>query len=188
MDPCDPNPCFPGVVCVTIWKGRQTMFECGLCPDGMVGDGLNCSFTDPCLSNPCSSDKICTASEENFYKCKPKKSEVICPDVNHCFPGVKCILTNTSVPFITCGSCPIGYIGDGIKCKKIERDPKMIVKVRKSCLIKPCKNGGTCLKTTGKCLCPPGLRGRRCQKTKKIKREYLLQHNYFENTSGRLCF
>ena len=41
-DPCDPNPCYSGVACVTVWKGRQAMFTCGLCPDGMIGDGINC--------------------------------------------------------------------------------------------------------------------------------------------------
>ena len=42
---------------------------------------------------------------------------VPCPDVGHCFPGVNCILNNVSIPYITCGECPNGYLGDGIKCQ-----------------------------------------------------------------------
>ena len=33
-DPCSPNPCFPGVQCVAVWKGTEARFSCGLCPDG----------------------------------------------------------------------------------------------------------------------------------------------------------
>ena len=63
LDPCNPNPCHPGVSCVTIWKGSATMFECGLCPDGMIGNGLNCTYTNPCWSNPCRPPKsVCSPS------------------------------------------------------------------------------------------------------------------------------
>ena len=55
--------------CVTIWKGSATMFECGLCPDGMIGDGLNCSYTNPCWSNPCKPPKSL---------CSPSILKVIC--------------------------------------------------------------------------------------------------------------
>ena len=35
-------------------------YACGLCPDGMVGDGIHCSQTDPCESNPCYPGATCT--------------------------------------------------------------------------------------------------------------------------------
>ena len=35
-------------------------YSCGLCPDGMVGDGIQCSRTDPCESNPCYPGATCT--------------------------------------------------------------------------------------------------------------------------------
>ena len=35
-------------------------FSCGLCPDGMVGNGIDCSRTDPCESNPCYPGATCT--------------------------------------------------------------------------------------------------------------------------------
>ena len=68
LDPCDPNPCHPGVLCLTTWNGNETKFECGLCPDGMIGDGLNCTYTNPCWSSPCSFPLKCQPS---MYKvCK----------------------------------------------------------------------------------------------------------------------
>ena len=38
----------------------------------------------------------------------------------HCFPGVTC--TDVKAPGIgfTCGSCPPGYQGNGIKCQRTE--------------------------------------------------------------------
>ena len=62
LDPCDPNPCHHGVLCLTTWNGNETKFECGLCPDGMIGDGLNCTYTNPCSSSPCSFPLICQPS------------------------------------------------------------------------------------------------------------------------------
>ncbi len=35
-DPCSPNPCYPGVLCMTVWKGMEATFSCGLCPDGKL--------------------------------------------------------------------------------------------------------------------------------------------------------
>ena len=35
-------------------------YACGLCPDGMVGNGVHCSRTDPCESNPCYPGATCT--------------------------------------------------------------------------------------------------------------------------------
>ena len=63
------QPCYPGVECSLVVrqgnnvKDAWTMsieYACGLCPDGMVGDGVHCSQTDPCESNPCYPGATCT--------------------------------------------------------------------------------------------------------------------------------
>ena len=63
------QPCYPGVECSLVVrqgnniKNSWTMnvgYACGLCPDGMVGNGVHCSRTDPCESNPCYPGASCT--------------------------------------------------------------------------------------------------------------------------------
>ena len=63
------QPCYPGVQCsLVVRQGNNaedswTMsveYACGLCPDGMVGNGIQCSQTDPCESNPCYPGATCT--------------------------------------------------------------------------------------------------------------------------------
>lgn len=45
QDFCRFKPCFPGVPC---FNDPSTVkgFECGECPLGMIGDGVNCSDVD----------------------------------------------------------------------------------------------------------------------------------------------
>jgi len=43
-DPCKPNPCYPGVSCITIWKGRYAHFGCGLCPEGKTNRNSNLKY------------------------------------------------------------------------------------------------------------------------------------------------
>ena len=147
-DPCDPNPCSAGVSCVTVWKGRktysnllkyllkyllkftgrQTMFTCGLCPDGMVGDGVNCTTTDPCLSQPCYPGTKCSSNHETGdYHCGScpigtvgngkicQSSKTPCQP-NPCYPGLECLVVNET---FSCGSCPSGTYGDGFICEGI---------------------------------------------------------------------
>ena len=156
-DPCQPSPCFPGVPCVTVWEGRQAMFACGLCPDGMVGDGTDCSPTEI----GCPDGMNCTRRQTEFA--------VPCPDANHCHPLVDCILNNETIPFITCGSCPDGYVGNGVKCKPkcttCDRT-KEVCFVPEQCERKchvPCQNGGKCTRN-GKCKCKNGFKGQTCEK------------------------
>ena len=66
--------------------------------------------------------------------------------------------------------CPMEFHGK--LCQNISqrpRDDKMLLK--KSCLKKPCKNGGTCNEFTGKCICSTGYRGRRCHRIRTRGRE-----------------
>lgn len=39
---CVPNPCHPGVECITTPSGMK----CGPCPEGMTGDGTHCTDVD----------------------------------------------------------------------------------------------------------------------------------------------
>ena len=67
--------------------------------------------------------------------------------------------------------CSKGFHGDF--CQNMSQRPrgdKMLL-LKKSCTSRPCKNGGTCNHFTGKCICPPGYRGRRCHKN--TGRKYL---------------
>ena len=67
--------------------------------------------------------------------------------------------------------CPIEFHGK--LCQNLSqrpRDDKMLLK--KSCLKKPCQNGGTCNEFTGKCICSAGYRGRRCHRIQTRGRKY----------------
>ena len=45
QDFCRFKPCFPGVPCFND-PATQLGFECGECPLGMLGDGVNCTDVD----------------------------------------------------------------------------------------------------------------------------------------------
>ena len=93
---------------------------------------------------------------------------VPCPDANHCHPLVDCIFDNATIPFISCGNCPDGYSGNGIKCKpkcsNCDRT-KEICTAPEICTEKcqKCQNGGKCGRT-GKCRCKNGFKGSTCEK------------------------
>ena len=36
--PCDPNPCYKDIECIV----KNGTFECGMCPNGTIGDGFSC--------------------------------------------------------------------------------------------------------------------------------------------------
>jgi len=46
---CEDRPCFPGVECRDTARG----YQCGSCPGGYEGDGVNCRRRNPCEFNPC---------------------------------------------------------------------------------------------------------------------------------------
>ena len=50
-------------------------YSCGLCPDGMVGDGVQCSRTDPCESNPCYPGATCTMIVNPIFSTESSSSE-----------------------------------------------------------------------------------------------------------------
>jgi len=45
QDFCRFKPCFPGVPCFND-PATEKGFECGECPLGMLGDGVNCTDVD----------------------------------------------------------------------------------------------------------------------------------------------
>lgn len=49
VDPCSPNPCFPGVDCYRGPEGAR----CGACPRNYVGDGYTCVLGTTCADQPC---------------------------------------------------------------------------------------------------------------------------------------
>ena len=79
--------------------------------------------------------------------------------------------------------CPIEFHGK--LCQNLSqrpRDDKMLLK--KSCLKKPCQNGGTCNEFTGKCICSAGYRGRRCHRIQTRGRKYIIffLYKFLKNT------
>jgi len=49
QDFCRFKPCFPGVPCFND-PATEKGFECGECPLGMLGDGVNCTDVDEVTS------------------------------------------------------------------------------------------------------------------------------------------
>lgn len=112
-----------------------------------------------------------------------------CPDVSHCYPGVNCIMNNSSSEsaYITCGECPKGFIGDGIRCRpscsRCDESSEVCIgpdmcQGEKSALkvsagidnyfsakcFPPCQNGGKCTRS-GKCKCPGNFSGFFCHES-----------------------
>ncbi|KAI6227549.1 putative cubilin [Aphelenchoides fujianensis] len=169
IDECADAPCFPGSSCLNL----PGSFQCGFCPSGYIGNGVQCTDIDECAhssTNECSED-----------------------------PLVECINTKGGY---RCGQCPAGYTGDGRMCTKIpfcDPDPCVsnakCLEHEKACVCPKyyrgdglkegngcdhysyydtctCSNGGSCGvvptedSATGwkyRCYCPLGFHGRTCQ-------------------------
>ncbi|XP_066209875.1 von Willebrand factor D and EGF domain-containing protein [Saccopteryx leptura] len=132
---CAESPCFLGVSCVPTTDGH---FQCGRCPFGYYGDGINCRAI---CRPPCGKGKECVAP--NICKCKPGYMGTNCQTAV-CHPDCKnhgkCIKPNTC-------ECPPGY--GGATCDEEYCSP-------------PCQHGGTCL-AGNFCTCPYGFVGPRCE-------------------------
>ncbi|MEL6546341.1 MAG: hypothetical protein AAFQ82_17065 [Myxococcota bacterium] len=108
--PCASMPCFDGVACTDIPGG----FECGSCPRGYTGDGVDCSDIDECLAFPCDALVDCTNLEGGFVcgSCPTGFQDLngdgtACVDINECATDVCDPLpfcTNTPGGFF-CGEC-----------------------------------------------------------------------------------
>ena len=91
------------------------------CGAGFVGDGKICLNQDGCRNRPV----ICRRASSPAYLLAVQHSQqqrnhtsdgyrVIC---RPCFPGVKCLDKAPPLTGYKCGKCPLGYTGDGRKCK-----------------------------------------------------------------------
>ncbi|KAM3855759.1 cartilage oligomeric matrix protein [Vipera latastei] len=99
---------------------------------------------------------------------------------NPCFPGVTCTTTLTS---FRCGSCPLGYTGNGTHCTDINE-----------CTTNPCFPRVRCVNTAPgfHCeSCPPGYRGPGLQgvglASARAKKQVCNDVNECEEGSARLC-
>ncbi|KAK3717881.1 hypothetical protein QZH41_014881 [Actinostola sp. cb2023] len=131
-DFCQFKPCFPGVPCFNDPYSEQG-FECGDCPLGMQGNGVNCTDINECAANPCADVNICLNRSPGYW-CPPcpkgyKGKEVygigmrfahsnkqVCKDVDECTDGTALcsqhsLCTNTPGSY-RCSPCPPGYTGD----------------------------------------------------------------------------
>ncbi|XP_072620526.1 von Willebrand factor D and EGF domain-containing protein isoform X6 [Vulpes vulpes] len=132
---CSGSPCFLGVSCVPTTDGH---FQCGRCPFGYYGDGINCRAI---CRHPCGKSRECVAP--NICKCKPGYTGSNCQTAV-CHPDCKnhgkCIKPNIC-------DCPPGH--GGATCDEEHCSP-------------PCQHGGTCL-AGNLCTCPYGFIGPRCE-------------------------
>ncbi|XP_072039238.1 uncharacterized protein [Amphiura filiformis] len=100
IDPCIPNPCEFGGVCLAGDSNTQPSFTC-TCPSGLTGDTCN-----SCDSNPCLNGGMCTASNSGYT----------CTCANG-FSGVQCQndACNPS-PCVNSGTCRGVFRTPGYQC------------------------------------------------------------------------
>ncbi|KAK3262135.1 hypothetical protein CYMTET_28992 [Cymbomonas tetramitiformis] len=117
------SPCFPSVVCtdnLTLPQG----FECGECPQGFIGDGVECADVDECTidNGGCDDATSCnnTLGGRTCGECPPQtvgSGELGCLDLDECpIQNGGCdFLTTCNNLFggVSCSPCPSGYLGSG---------------------------------------------------------------------------
>jgi len=96
LDACEENfqPCYPGVQCIDLKPpANDSGFVCGPCPDGLTGDGVECTDIDECATNKGGCGQHCLNNHGSFecdcdagYLLNPldKKS---CNDIDECGSG-----------------------------------------------------------------------------------------------------
>ncbi|VDK78277.1 unnamed protein product [Litomosoides sigmodontis] len=177
-DPCFPNPCEHNATCTA----AKDTFECS-CTSGFEG-ALCADDIDECMNAPCKNDAICMNSFGSFIcLCKDGFRGALCEeetpcDPNPCFNDGICSVTDgsyhcTCQPGFTSDRCQ-ERIEQGCYCKSDKQicingickcpDGFMGKHCDKplswSCVKnKGCANGGTCVESTGNCLCPPASTG-----------------------------
>mgnify|MGYP001800519020 FL=1 len=63
---CAAEPCYPGVVCTP----TPTGYQCGACPQGMTGNGIECIPLITCADDPCFPGVLCTDTSEYIIMCE----------------------------------------------------------------------------------------------------------------------
>ncbi|KAM9698223.1 LOW QUALITY PROTEIN: von Willebrand factor D and EGF domain-containing protein [Dama dama] len=162
---CAESPCLLGVSRVPTTDGH---FQCGRCPFGYYGDGINCRVI---CKNPCGRNRECVAP--NICKYKPSYTSSNCQTAI-CHPDCKnhrkCIKPNIC-------ECPLGF--GGATCDEEDCRPRChhggaclagnlcmcrgFVGIRCETIVcnRHCENGGQCLKPDV-CECKPGWYGPTC--------------------------
>eukprot|EP00092_Neocalanus_flemingeri_P015375 GFUD01016638.1.p1 GENE.GFUD01016638.1~~GFUD01016638.1.p1 ORF type:complete len:648 (-),score=103.17 GFUD01016638.1:526-2469(-) len=140
-NPCDPNPCGPGSMCIP-QEGKP---QCK-CPEGMIPNPTpeaGCIVPNPCDPNPCGHGSMCIPQEGRpFCKCP----EGLVPDPT---PEIKCSVRDPCNPS-PCGpgtTCTANRDGNPIcRCKPgLIPKPDTITGCGPECLIDPdCKYGFVC--------------------------------------------
>ncbi|XP_072037764.1 uncharacterized protein [Amphiura filiformis] len=167
VDPCIPNPCEFGGVCLTGDSNTQPSFTC-TCPSGLTGDTCN-----SCDSNPCLNGGICTASNSGYTcTCANGFSGVHCQN-DACNPS-PCVNSGICVRvFGTLGyqcMCTSGFTG--LRCETQQVVP--------GCGSSTCMNEGTCYNGDGGtyiCQCTEGFTGTHCETAKDACTDNPCQYN-----------
>ncbi|XP_068732482.1 uncharacterized protein [Montipora capricornis] len=158
LDACEENsqPCHPGVQCSDLKPpANESGFECGPCPVGLTGNGIECTDVDECSKNRGGCQHKCVNTHGSFlcecdpgYSLNPDKRS--CNDTDECSPVGDCMQI--------CENTIGGYI---CKC---HADFKVNSTDLKSCIPKdPCQNNSIgcnhiCFLSDGneKCSCRTG--------------------------------
>uniref|UniRef100_A0A8C7ZQ64 Si:ch211-43f4.1 n=1 Tax=Oryzias sinensis TaxID=183150 RepID=A0A8C7ZQ64_9TELE len=119
---CVPNPCHPGVKCTETPQG----IVCGPCPDGMEGNGTECTDVDECTVKPCHMGVRCINTSPGFRcgSCPPGyigdqrsgcRPERMCGDgqPSPCHEKAECIVHRDGTLECRCG---VGWAGNGYLC------------------------------------------------------------------------
>ncbi|VDN06462.1 unnamed protein product [Thelazia callipaeda] len=208
-DLCDPNPCQHNATC----KQIKNTFECD-CTNGF--DGVLCgNDIDECVNSPCRNDAICVNTLGSFTcLCKDGFKGALCEegttcDPNPCFNGGICIV---DVDGSYHCSCPPGFTSDLCE-NRIERECNCksskqicvngVCKCPEGLMGKDCnepmpwsctrdggcENGGTCVESTGGCLCEPGFTGLHCEHVLEctINGNYCVHGSCIWSANGTIC-
>eukprot|EP00794_Sanderia_malayensis_P009735 gene9735-10730_t len=137
---CDLKPCFPFVKCFNV--KIAPWYQCGACPPGLSGNGINCTDIDECELKPCSPVTKCVNRRPGYvctdcpsgYRGKATvglglkhaaDNKQVCEDIDECLEGkhkcdplAKCINQKGGYK---CGQCKTGYAKNSVgKCRRIK--------------------------------------------------------------------
>ncbi|KAL1501068.1 hypothetical protein ABEB36_006466 [Hypothenemus hampei] len=141
-NPCEYNPCAPGVTCTPTTE--YPYYQCSGCPAGSTGNGEDCRDIDECdLVHPCDPNVECTNLSPG-YRCgacpagftgshgvqgvgyeEASRNRQVCQDIDECAQGGDRLCSDHSRCVNTLGSfecsCEYGYVGNQtVGCHKQE--------------------------------------------------------------------
>ncbi|XP_078349239.1 mucin-like protein [Oculina patagonica] len=106
LDACEENfqPCYPGVECIDLKApANESGFECGSCPVGLTGNGVECTDIDECVTNKGGCEQNCSNTFGSFlcacnrgYRLNLDKKS--CDDVDECSPVSDCMQICENTP------------------------------------------------------------------------------------------